>query len=298
MSYQRDYYAILQVPRNASQEDIERAYKRLSERYDPTTSRKLRAEQRHAQIAEAYEVLSDRGRRRAYDRELARGSAAPGSLNPSDVLSNRFMIIAGAIIVASVIAVLVAVLLLADGDDEEATPSVTPATATTTPVPTPTGPTPTDAPATPPEVTGETITTESGLQYIVLQEGTGATPTANDEVQIWYTGWLQADGTKFDSAVDSGAPAVFGVGGVVPGFSEALQLMQEGGRLRAIIPSELGYGAAGSPPSIPADAVLIFDIELIMVIPGAAPTATATPPVAIETTAAAPQDTATATAAP
>jgi FKBP-type peptidyl-prolyl cis-trans isomerase/DnaJ domain len=294
VSYQRDYYAILQVPRNASQEDIERAYKRLSERYDPTTSRKLRAEQRHAQITEAYEVLSDRGRRRAYDRELARGSAAPGSLMPSDVLSNRFMIVAGAIIVVSVLVILGAVLLLADGDDEEAAASVTPTAATETPFPTPTGPTPTDAPATPPEVTGETITTESGLQYIVLQEGTGATPAATDEVQIWYTGWLQADGMKFDSAVDRGAPAVFGVGGVVPGFSEALQLMQEGGRLRAIIPPELGYGEAGSPPSIPANATLVFDIELITVIPGASPSPTATPAPATDTGAASPQDTATA----
>jgi hypothetical protein len=294
VSYQRDYYAILQVPRNASQEDIERAYKRLSERYDPTTSRKLRAEQRHAQITEAYEVLSDKGRRRAYDRELARGAAPPGSLNPSDVLSNRFMIIAGAVIVLSVIAILAAVLLLADGDDEEASPSVTPATTTATPLPTPTGPTPTDSPATPPEVTGETITTESGLQYIVIQEGTGATPTANDEVQIWYTGWLQADGTKFDSAVDRGAPAVFGVDGVVPGFSEALQLMKEGGRLRAIIPPELGYGEAGSPPTIPGNAALIFDIELLTVIAGPSPSPTATPAPATDTGAASPQDTATA----
>jgi hypothetical protein len=297
LATRHDHYAILQVPRNASQEEIERAYKRLSERYDPETSRKMKASERHAQITEAYNVLSDRTKRREYDRELSRRNAAAGSMLPSEVLSNRFMIIGAGVVIVSIIAVLAAIILLAgDGGDEEIVANPSPTAATPTPIPTPSGPPPSTPPDAPPEVAGTPVTTASGLQLITIQEGTGAAPTTADQVQVWYTGWLHPSGPKFDSAIDRGAPAVFQVTGVVDGFSEALLSMKEGGITRAIMPPELGYGEAGSPPNIPGNATLIFDIELLRVIPGTTPTPTvaATTPAA-DTPAA---DTPTALATP
>jgi len=83
VAYQKDYYAILQVNRNAKQEDIEKAYKRLSTTYDPSTSNKKRAAQRHADVAAAYAVLRDPRRRRQYDRQLASDLASAGSMNPA-----------------------------------------------------------------------------------------------------------------------------------------------------------------------------------------------------------------------
>ena len=122
------------------------------------------------------------------------------------------------------------------------------------------------APASPPELDGEVITTESGLQYIEIEEGSGRAPTEASTVIIHYTGWLAADGTKFDSSVDRGQQASFPLNRVIAGFAEGILTMKEGGTRRLIIPSELGYGAAGSPPVIPPDADLIFDVELITVI--------------------------------
>jgi peptidylprolyl isomerase len=269
---ERDYYAILQIPHKASQDEVERAYQRLSAQYDPATSRKSKAAQRHAEVLEAYEALSDRERRRQYDRSLTRGT--PGELLPSEALSNRFIIISAGIIIASIAAVLAAILLFAagGGNDKSVTTSITPfATPAATDVPTPTGPTPTDAPAGPPEISGEPVTTSSGLQYIDIVEGTGAQPTQADQVQVWYTGWLQADGTKFDSSVDRGTPSVFAIGGVVQGFAEGLLGMKEGGQRRLIMPPELGYGSTGGGGAIPPNATLIFDVELLRVIPGATP---------------------------
>ena len=294
----KDYYAILQVPRNASQEDIERAYQRLSALYDPATSQKSKAAQRHSDVEEAYRALGDRGSRKEYDRSL-RAHGTAGELTPAEALSNRFVLLGAGVIIVSIIAILVAVLLLAGGGDDDVTPSGTPVPTAppVTPVPTPTGPTPSPAPSTPPEVTGETITTDTGLQYIDIREGTGRQPTGADEVQVWYTGWLQSDGTKFDSAVDRGTPAVFRVGGVVPGFAEGLLGMKEGGVRRLIIPAELGYGEAGSGSSIPPNSTLIFDVELLLVIPAAAPAATPTP-VATPTATATPVSSADETASP
>lgn len=104
--------------------------------------------------------------------------------------------------------------------------------------------------------------TESGVQYEVLEEGTGEQPTAEDQVRILYTGTL-VDGTEFDS---SGAePVQFGVGGVIPGFAEALQLMRVGATYRVVIPSDLAYGPQGSG-EIGPDAVLIFEIELLEIV--------------------------------
>lgn len=108
-------------------------------------------------------------------------------------------------------------------------------------------------------------TTASGLQYEVLQEGTGAQPAAGDQVTVHYTGKL-IDGTVFDSSVERGEPATFGVTQVIPGWVEALQLMKEGAKWRLFIPSALAYGPNGAGGVIGPNATLIFDVELIKVI--------------------------------
>lgn len=109
------------------------------------------------------------------------------------------------------------------------------------------------------------ITTKSGLQYMVLQEGTGKAPKATDRVKCHYEGFL-IDGTVFDSSVQRGEPAVFGLQQVIAGWTEGLQLMKEGGKTRFFIPYLLGYGPSGAGQSIPPYAALIFDVELIEVL--------------------------------
>lgn len=109
------------------------------------------------------------------------------------------------------------------------------------------------------------MTTASGLQYEVLEEGTGAQPSAGDQVTVHYTGKL-IDGTVFDSSVERGEPATFGVTQVIPGWVEALQLMKEGAKWRLFIPSNLAYGPNGAGGVIGPNATLIFDVELIKVI--------------------------------
>lgn len=110
----------------------------------------------------------------------------------------------------------------------------------------------------------EVKTTASGLQYEVLKEGTGKMPSASDRVTVHYTGKL-IDGTVFDSSVERGEPATFGVTQVIPGWVEALQLMKEGAKWRLFIPSNLAYGPNGAGNVIGPNATLIFDVELIKV---------------------------------
>ena len=108
-------------------------------------------------------------------------------------------------------------------------------------------------------------TTPSGLQYEVLVEGNGRQPSPQDQVEVHYTGTL-LDGTKFDSSVDRGVPATFGVTQVIPGWVEALQLMKEGSKWRLFIPSNLAYGPAGTPGGpIGPNQTLLFDVELLKV---------------------------------
>lgn len=114
------------------------------------------------------------------------------------------------------------------------------------------------------ETYGGAQTTASGLRYITEKEGTGSAPKATDQVTVHYTGYL-LDGTKFDSSVDRGQPATFPLNQVIPGWTEGLQLMKEGGKTKLIIPSELGYGANGAGGVIPPNAWLVFDVELIKV---------------------------------
>lgn len=102
------------------------------------------------------------------------------------------------------------------------------------------------------------ITTDSGLQYKVLKPGEGPSPIATDTALVKYEGSLR-DGTVFDANEQTPMP----VGAVVPGFSEALQLMQKGGEYRIWIPSELGYGEQSPSPTLPANSILIFDVTLI-----------------------------------
>ena len=107
-------------------------------------------------------------------------------------------------------------------------------------------------------------TTPSGLQYEILKEGKGAKPKATDKVTVHYHGTL-TNGEVFDSSVERGQPATFGLNQVIPGWTEGVQLMSEGSKFRFTIPYNLAYGERGSPPKIPAYATLIFEVELISV---------------------------------
>ncbi len=110
----------------------------------------------------------------------------------------------------------------------------------------------------------EITTTTSGLQYEVLQEGTGESPTATQSVTVHYTG-KTLDGKVFDSSVDRGEPATFGLNQVIPGWTEGVQLMKPGAKYRFHIPSDLAYGDRGAGADIPPGATLVFDVELLSV---------------------------------
>jgi len=105
----------------------------------------------------------------------------------------------------------------------------------------------------------------SGLQYEVLQEGEGEKPTAESKVKVHYHGTL-IDGTVFDSSVERGEPATFGVGQVIEGWTEALQLMPEGAKWKLYIPSDLAYGARGAGQKIGPYTTLIFEVELLEIM--------------------------------
>lgn len=111
----------------------------------------------------------------------------------------------------------------------------------------------------------EVVTTASGLQYEVLTEGAGQSPAATDQVVVHYTGKL-IDGTVFDSSVERGQPATFGVTQVIPGWVEALQMMKPGAKWRVFIPSNLAYGPQGAGGVIGPNATLIFDVELLSIV--------------------------------
>ncbi|MDF0645688.1 MAG: FKBP-type peptidyl-prolyl cis-trans isomerase [Nitrospira sp.] len=111
---------------------------------------------------------------------------------------------------------------------------------------------------------GKEVTTSSGLQYLDVVTGTGASAKAGQTAVVHYTGWLQS-GTKFDSSVDRGQPFSFplGAGRVIKGWDEGVQGMKIGGKRRLTIPSNLGYGARGAGGVIPPHATLIFEVELL-----------------------------------
>jgi FKBP-type peptidyl-prolyl cis-trans isomerase len=113
---------------------------------------------------------------------------------------------------------------------------------------------------------GNLVTTASGLKYLDKKEGTGKEAKAGDFVEVHYTGYL-SDGRKFDSSVDKHMPFTFqlGRGNVIKGWDEGVAGMKVGGKRKLIIPGELGYGKAGSPPKIPPDAELTFEVELLKI---------------------------------
>jgi FKBP-type peptidyl-prolyl cis-trans isomerase FklB len=108
------------------------------------------------------------------------------------------------------------------------------------------------------------VVTDSGLQYKVLKQGKGKSPTAKDKVTAHYTGKL-IDGTVFDSSVERGEPATFPMTGIIPGWQEALLLMQEGDKWQLVIPATLAYGERGTGQAIGPNETLIFDIELLAI---------------------------------
>jgi len=107
-------------------------------------------------------------------------------------------------------------------------------------------------------------TTATGLQYEVLKEGTGASPKAADTVKVHYVGTL-LDGTEFDSSVKRNEPVTFPLNGVIPGWTEGLQLMKVGGKTKFYIPSALGYGANGAGGMIGPNSTLVFEVELLSI---------------------------------
>lgn len=115
-----------------------------------------------------------------------------------------------------------------------------------------------------PELTGDIVTTDSGLRYIDEVVGTGDEAKEGSTASVHYTGWL-TDGSKFDSSRDRGEPFAFTIGAqrVIAGWEEGVAGMKVGGKRRLIIPFELAYGASGRPPVIPPAAALIFDVELL-----------------------------------
>jgi len=108
------------------------------------------------------------------------------------------------------------------------------------------------------------VVTESGLQYEIVKEGTGARPGAEDTVKVHYKG-TKIDGTVFDDSNKRGEPATFGVTQVIPGWSEVLQLMKEGASYRVVIPPSLAYGEQGVPPMIEPNSVLVFEVDLLSI---------------------------------
>lgn len=129
-------------------------------------------------------------------------------------------------------------------------------------------PTATAGPAKPPAVSGTPVKLSDGLQYIDVKVGCGSPAQSGSNVSVEYTGWLQSNGKKFDSSFDhGGSPLSFqlGQGKVIKGLDEGLVGMKTGGIRRLIIPASLAYGAQGYPPTIPANATLVFDVQMISI---------------------------------
>jgi FKBP-type peptidyl-prolyl cis-trans isomerase FkpA len=119
--------------------------------------------------------------------------------------------------------------------------------------------------------------TPSGMVIKQTQPGTGASPTASDQVKVHYTGKL-INGKVFDSSVERGEPATFPLSGVIPCWTEGVQTMKVGGKAQFVCPANLAYGDRGSPPNIMPGSTLVFDVELLDIVNAEAPPAAAPPP--------------------
>lgn len=111
----------------------------------------------------------------------------------------------------------------------------------------------------------DVVKTESGLAYKILSEGKGAMPKATDTVKVHYHGTL-TDGTVFDSSKERGQPVTFPLNRVIKGWTEGVQKVKEGGKIKLVIPSELAYGDSGAPPKIPGGSTLVFEVELLEIV--------------------------------
>jgi len=109
--------------------------------------------------------------------------------------------------------------------------------------------------------------TESGLAYKIIEEGKGSNPVETDKVKVHYHGTLTS-GEVFDSSKDRGQPVTFPLNRVIKGWTEGVQKVKEGGKIRLVIPSDLAYGDNGAPPKIPGGATLVFDVELLEIVKG------------------------------
>ncbi|MGO8946475.1 MAG: FKBP-type peptidyl-prolyl cis-trans isomerase [Ktedonobacterales bacterium] len=177
------------------------------------------------------------------------------------------------ILVACVFIAGVVTLLVTHNPFAQAGHSSTPKTASACPAPTatPVGPVPAlKPPSSPPKVTGATIDASSGLKYINVKVGCGPAVKSGDNVTVIYHGWLQSNGKLFDSSYLHGGNGTYqvqnvGQAQVISGWNTGLIGMKPGGVRRLIIPPSLGYGSQGEPPTIPANATLIFDITLVSI---------------------------------
>ena len=197
--------------------------------------------------------MSKRRRMSGRERREQRRRARQGIASRSP----RVALVA-AVVATPIVFALALVLFVIDGGGE------TPPIVSASPTPVQIGATVTVADEGPPPLAGEPTVSETGLGIIDIETGTGETPEAGQTLAVHYTGWL-SDGTKFDSSLDRGSPfeLALGAGQVIAGWDEGLATMKVGGKRRLIIPPELAYGEQGSPPTIPPNSELTFDIELL-----------------------------------
>ena len=171
---------------------------------------------------------------------------------------------------AGVVAILGIIIVFGGGGGDDDSLVAEPTVAVTTPTSGPTLPahTPGVPPESPPQVAGEEVTTESGLVYIDFSPGSGEESVDLDTVAVNYSGWLQETGELFDSSLSRATAfqVVIDIGQVIAGWDEGLVGIAEGGKRRLIIPPDLAYADVGAGETIPPNATLIFDVELVDIL--------------------------------